>query len=251
MQKRDCNSKAVTYKKRVRKRRKNLKRGLWWCALTTVITAMLIVGGVFIIGLFNPSVYDNGFVPSPFGSNISKKVKKAKELQLPDWIDVQLIHKHTTARTGFYLNDIKNIVIHYVGNPDTTAQNNRNYFDKVDTTVSSHFVVGLEGEVIQCVPLYERSAASNYRNKDTISIEVCHPDETGKFNNETYKTLVNLTAYLCNNFSLDENDVIRHYDITEKICPKYYVENQDDWELFKKDVEEKINEYKEQNRSFF
>ncbi len=141
------------------------------------------------------------------------------------------------------LKDIKNIVIHYVGNPNTTAQNNRDYFNKLDTSVSSHFVVGLEGEIIQCVPLYERSAASNERNKDTISIEVCHPDETGKFNESTYESVTKLTAWLCNEFSLDETDIIRHYDITGKICPKYYVENEDEWENLKNNVKEKLDEY--------
>ena len=103
--------------------------------------------------------------------------------------------------------------------------------------------MGLDGEIIQCVPLYEKSAASNHRNKDTISIEVCHPDDTGKFNEETYNSVIKLTAFLCENFSLDEDDVIRHYDITEKICPKYYVENEDKWEELKQNVKENLENY--------
>ena len=45
-----------------------------------------------------------------------------------------------------------------------------------------------------------------------------------------------LTAWLCEKFSLTEEDVIRHYDITGKICPKYFVENEDAWKQFKSDV---------------
>ena len=76
------------------------------------------------------------------------------------------------------------IVIHYVGNPGTTAKANRNYFESLssgetETYASSHFIVGLEGEVIQCIPLTEIAYASNIRNEDTVAIEVCHPDETG------------------------------------------------------------------------
>ena len=169
---------AVMERRRLRRRRIAIRRFI--ICLLTVLFAGIVVGlSVFIYGLFNPKVYDDGFVPSPFGTNISKRVTKAKELVLPDWVDVQLIHKHNTARSGIQLTDIKNIVIHYVGNPNTTAQNNRDYFDKADTTVSSHFVVGLEGEVIQCVPLWEKSAASNERNKDTISIEVYLPVSSG------------------------------------------------------------------------
>ena len=55
----------------------------------------------------------------------------------------------------------------------------------------------LEGEVLQCIPLTEISYASNTRNSDTVAIEVCHPDETGKFSAVTYDRVVELTAWLC------------------------------------------------------
>ena len=163
-------------------------------------------------------------------------VERLEKAKVPDWVDKQLIHKHNVARSGKKLVDVKNIVVHYVGNPGTSAQNNRDYFDKDSTEVSSHFVIGLEGEIIQCLPLYERSAASNHRNKDTISIEVCHPDESGKFSDDTYASLVRLTAWLLDVTQLEADDVIRHYDITGKLCPLYYVEHEDAWKTFIKDV---------------
>lgn len=229
--------------RRKKRRQKILIKRILAGLITVILTLSIILGGIFIYSLFFPEQFDSGFIPAPFGKNVSEKVEKAESTVLPDWVDVQLIDFHTTARTGIKLTDIKNIVIHYVGNPNTSAQNNRNYFNKSDTTVSSHFVVGLEGEVIQCIPLYEKSAASNQRNKDTISIEVCHPDSTGEFSSITYDSLIKLTAFLCNEFSLDESDVIRHYDITEKICPKYYVENEDAWEQMKRDIKESLDEY--------
>lgn len=196
-----------------------------------------------LIGTLLITVYLNFFVIS------NNKVQKAKETEIPEWVDKQIIHKHSTARTGILLDDIKNIVIHYVGNPNTSAKNNRDYFNKPSTGVSSHFIVGLSGEVIQCVPIYERSAASNDRNKDTLSIETCHPDESGKFNQATYNSLVKLTAYLCYQFDLKQDDVIRHYDVTGKICPKYYVENEDEWENFKKDVGKAIDDYRKAEKN--
>jgi N-acetylmuramoyl-L-alanine amidase len=196
-----------------------------------------------LIGTLLITVYLNFFVIS------NNKVQKAKETEIPEWVDKQIIHKHSTARTGILLDDIKNIVIHYVGNPNTSAKNNRDYFNKPSTGVSSHFIVGLSGEVIQCVPIYERSAASNDRNKDTLSIETCHPDESGKFNQATYNSLVKLTAYLCYQFDLKQNDVIRHYDVTGKNCPKYYVENEDEWENFKKDVGKAIDDYRKAEKN--
>ena len=137
---------------------------------------------------------------------------------------------------------IDGIVIHYVGNPGTTAEANRNYFESLSSGdggvyASSHFIVGLEGEVIQCIPLTEIAYASNIRNEDTVAIEVCHPDETGAFSPAAYQQVVELTAWLCRTFDLDpDTDVIRHYDVTEKLCPLYYVEHPEAWDAFRADV---------------
>ena len=165
-------------------------------------------------------------------------IKPAYERQgVPSYVDVQLIKKDGHARTGEALTDVKYIVIHYVGNPGTSAQNNRNYFNNKETKVSAHFVVGLEGEIILCVPITEKAQASNERNADSISVEVCHEDESGKFNEATYASLVKLTAWLCERFDLDVGtSVIRHYDVTGKLCPLYYVEHEDEWLRFKDEV---------------
>ena len=96
--------------------------------------------------------------------------------------------------------------------------------------------------IVQCVPSTEIAYASNSRNDDTLSIECCHVDETGEFTDATYLSLVRLTGWLCYRFNLTEEDVIRHYDVTGKICPKYYVENPKQWEKFKKDVKAQIKE---------
>ena len=154
----------------------------------------------------------------------------------PEWIDVQYIDEGNPSRVGEQLDGINDIVIHYVGNPGTTAQQNRDFYNHMDSNVCSHFVVGIDGEVIQCLPLYEKSEASNDRNHDTISIEVCHPDEEGKFTDESYSSLIKLVDWLMDEFNLDTNHVIRHYDVTGKECPRYYVRNEDAWEQFKRDL---------------
>lgn len=101
---------------------------------------------------------------------------------------------------------------------------------------------------MQCVPLTEIAYCSNTANDYTVSIEVCHPDDTGKFNDATMESLEKLVAWLCETFSLDPDaDVIRHYDVTGKICPKYYVENEDAWLAFREDVSARIEEDKTAN----
>ncbi len=163
-------------------------------------------------------------------------LSKLENMERPEWIDVQIIDVDGASRSGEKLDSVKDIVIHYVGNPGSTAQQNHDFYAGDQSNVSSHFVVGLDGEVIQCIPLDEMSAASNWRNNDTISIEVCHADKSGKFNKKTYKSLVKLTAWLEMVCGLNEDHVIRHYDITGKECPRYYVKHEDAWKKFKKDV---------------
>lgn len=173
---------------------------------------------------------------------------------VPEYVVQDLLPVNEWSRPGTALEKIDAVVIHYVGNPGTTAQANRNYFASLSsgeegTYASSHFIVGLEGEVLQCIPLMEISYASNTRNSDTVAIEVCHPDETGKFSPVTYDRLVELTAWLCREFRLDpERDVIRHYDVTGKICPKYFVEEPAAWDQFRMDVDQAMAALEESDR---
>ena len=166
----------------------------------------------------------------------------AEDLPVPEYVDKDYLTVNPWSRPGEPLRKIKGVVIHYVGNPGTSAEANRNYFESLsdgnlETYASSHFIIGLEGEVVQCVPLTEIAYASNTRNDDTVSVEVCHPDETGVFSRPSYNRCVELTAWLCHEFRLNpERDVIRHYDVTGKLCPLYYVENPEAWEAFLEDI---------------
>ena len=161
-------------------------------------------------------------------------------------LDVELLTINEYSRPAMALEQVNGIVIHYTANPGTTAIQNRSYFENLaethETKASSHFVIGLEGEIVQCIPCNEIAYASNDRNFDTISIECCIEDETGKFNGNTYDSLVKLTTWLMGRYELSSEDVIRHYDVTGKNCPKYYVEHEDAWDEFKEDLLNYIEE---------
>lgn len=115
-------------------------------------------------------------------------------------VEQMLLTPNEYSRPQIPLKKVNSVVVHYTANPGTSAEANRNYFENLrinkTTSASSHFVIGLEGEIVQCIPLDEISYASNDRNIDTISIECCHPDETGKFNDKTYESLVALLSWL-------------------------------------------------------
>ncbi|WP_077610990.1 peptidoglycan recognition protein family protein [Clostridium sp. Marseille-P2415] len=118
----------------------------------------------------------------------------------------------------------------------------------VDVQVLSMTSLGAEGlqgaEVIQLIPEDEISWCTNSANSYTISIEACHPKADGKFTDETYKSYVELCVDLCKRWGLDpeHGGLIRHYDVTKKVCPKWFVDHADAWDQFKKEVAIKIKQ---------
>ncbi len=153
------------------------------------------------------------------------------------------------SRPGYALYRVDNIFVHYTANPGTSAAQNRSYFENLATTketsASAHFIIGYEGEIIQCLPLEEIGYAVKTRNQDSLSIECCYLQEDGKFTENTYKSLVILCAWLLNEYNLTPDDILRHYDEGGKKCPLYYVEHEDAWEQFKKDVRQEIIDSKD------
>lgn len=194
--------------------------------------------------LANASILTVRLVRSRAGGSggLLSRPPEAEGVVVPEYVTESLLPPNRYSRPGHELTEINGVVIHYVGNPATSAEANRNYFASLatgteNTYASSHFIVGLEGEVIQCIPLTEIAYASRDRNGDTVSIEVCHPDAEGEFSAVTYDRVVELTAWLCAEFDLKaETDVLRHYDVTEKQCPLYYVEHPEAWDAFLSDA---------------
>ena len=155
-------------------------------------------------------------------------------------IQQKLLTVNQYSRPGTKLKQVKNIVVHWVGNANSTAIANRNYFESLKerkSFASSHYIIGLQGEIIRCVPENEIAYHANNANSYSIGIDVCHPDWQGKFSETTYKSLISLLADLCKRYNLEPTKaIIRHYDVTKKLCPKYYVENNGAWLQVKQDV---------------
>lgn len=138
----------------------------------------------------------------------------------------------------------KNITWHWIGNAGTNATANRNWMNSEDNAsnnqVSCTFIVGLYGECLQLLDEM-RKPYTNYGvyNNGSITVEVCHPDWTGEFTKETYRTMVELGAYICKKYNFDPlnpKEFMRHYDHTGKECPRWFVVHPEAWEQFKRDV---------------
>ncbi|MBO6014977.1 MAG: N-acetylmuramoyl-L-alanine amidase [Lachnospiraceae bacterium] len=208
--------------------------------------SVLALGCVLLILPFRLEGCGSGYFANKHGVADETAMKRLlgmwqkKKVYEPPEYQEELLTYNEYSRVGEILPQVKNIFVHYTANPGTTAMQNRNYFENLKTShttsASAHFIIGIDGEIVQCIPLTEVAYAVAGRNYDSVSIECCHPGEDGKFSDATYQSLVHLTAWLISAYDLDVKDVLRHYDENGKLCPKYYVEHEDAWEQFHADV---------------
>lgn len=174
--------------------------------------------------------------------------KEAKGIKTPDIVE-DFLEVNDFSRPGTELPVVNSIFVHYTANPGTSARQNRSYFANLAETqersASAHFIIGYEGEIVQCIPLDEQAYAVVTRNEDSISIECCYLEADGQFTQETYDSLVQLLAWLEQKYHLGSDDILRHYDCGGKKCPIFYVEHEDAWEKLLSDVDTYIAEHGE------
>ena len=65
------------------------------------------------------------------------------EIKIPDWIVQDILPVNEYSRPGIALSEVNGVVVHYTGNPGTTAEQNRSYYKNLaetkETYASSHF----------------------------------------------------------------------------------------------------------------
>ena len=136
--------KKKTYKKKTIKKKKVLNK--MKAGLIVLIFLTVLIGGIKI---FNP-----GFLSWKY-FELKNDVIDASQSEL----DVQLLTVNPYSRPGIETGKINGIVVHYTANPGASAQANRDYFENLkdtkQTKTSSNFIVGLDGEIIQCIPTWE------------------------------------------------------------------------------------------------
>lgn len=168
-----------------------------------------------------------------------------------------LLSTNEYSRPGKRLSGVNGIVIHYVGNAMTSAKANRDYFESLKTQkngaryASAHYIVGLTGEIIRCIPETEiayHAGASSYvagiqdklgscPNSWTLGIEMCHINSRGDYRKETWESAVMLTGQLLRKYKLTSSRLFRHYDVTGKDCPRAMVKSELLWKKFKDECE--------------
>lgn len=140
---------------------------------------------------------------------------------------------------------IKYIVVHYVG-ATGGAKDNCKYFEWTYRGASAHYFVGHQGEIWQCVldedVAWHSGTTGTYyhpycRNSNAIGVEMCcrvkSDGTTWYFEQDTVDATVELVKYLMEKYNIPVENVVRHYDVTHKSCPRPYVINTSAWNAFK------------------
>lgn len=151
---------------------------------------------------------------------------------------------NTTALSG---RKIKYIVIHYtagVTSKSGSAANTASWFAQERAKASADFIVD-DTNIVQFNPdienrycwhcggnSYGNKGGSLYgvaKNANSIGIEICSTNSTGKVTNANDKywsytdavlnNAVELVKYLMQKYDIDADHVIRHYDVNGKPCP--------------------------------
>lgn len=148
---------------------------------------------------------------------------------------------------------IKFIILHYVG-AVSTAKNNAEYFYDKYRGASAHYFVD-DKEIWQVVEDNDAAwaiGANKYytdaRNSNSISVEMCcYYMKNGNINvaKEVEEKAVELVKMLMKKYNIDVDHVIRHYDATRKNCPAPFVSDQERWDNFKKKLQEQSTEKEE------
>ncbi len=232
-------------KRRAKRRamiRRKRKRQTYLARFLVFMIAILTLGGIFVAArhVVRVRTGDMTVLQTPVDTTIREILIPKKRVYICPEVIPALIRPNEYSRPGEELAQIKNIFVHYTANPGTSALQNRDYFDGLSeshiTSASAHFIIGTEGEILQCLPMDEIAYAVKGRNYDSVSIECCYIDENGEFTEATRQSLVELCAYLIGKYDLTEYDLMRHYDEGGKLCPKYYVEHADEWKRLVNDV---------------
>lgn len=144
-------------------------------------------------------------------------------------------------------NSIKYIVMHYTANDGDTDEGNAHYFQGAGRRASAHYFVD-EDSVTQSVRDNDaawhcggdlESAHHPLRgicmNRNSLGVEMCSDKVNGKYviTAQTVDRTVELVRWLMDKYGIDVDHVVRHYDVTGKLCPEPWVRDESLWRKFK------------------
>lgn len=193
-------------------------------------------------------------------------------------IERDLLTVNEWSRPGRKLVEVLGIIFHWVGNPETSAQMNRDYFESRKNGKlgygSAHAVIDMDGGVVQTIPddevayhvgsaqldpmsgrvytdwararfgRFAKFPEANSPNNCTIGIEMCHIDWAGHFTSETIKTATDLAVTYCAAYKLDPfTQIGTHFGtVGWKKCPRLWSNQPELLKDFRVEVKRRMEE---------
>lgn len=194
----------------------------------------------------NPLGYDEEhkcLIPLPTPDGVV--TQQVFRLDKTPTITKKYLTKNKYSRPGTKRSKTTKIAWHYTGGAKVPAINTWRYFEGLKEGVkvngryvyaSSQYIVGLNGEIYQLMPDTEIAYTTNQANAYSIGIECSHINNDGEYTEIEYRSMVWLGVVLAKKYGLNpKTDFIRHYDVTEKWCPMWFVKHPSAWKQFKQD----------------
>lgn len=192
-------------------------------------------------------------------------------------IKERLLKINKFSRPGWKMKEVKGFVYHWIGNTMTTNKQLLSYFQSLGNQktgkenpryASSHLGLDLKGNVIRLIPdnevafhagawnftdlakkdlgeYYTSNKPGHTPNYCLIGCEMSHMNYGKCFTWDQIRSAIKLGASYCLKYNLDPiTQVYRHYDITGKECPGYFVDNPKEWIEFKELIKREMEKWK-------
>lgn len=175
-------------------------------------------------------------------------------------INTKLAHT-TNYKQGRSGKSIVYIVVHYTANDGDVAVGNCNYFAAPGRKASAHYFVD-ESSIWQSVmdtdtawhcggDLQGKGGHSFHgicTNSNSIGVEMCSRIVNGRcvISERTQINAAQLVRQLMKTYGIPLPCVIRHYDVTGKLCPRPFAEDVNQWIRFKQNLEKIQDEGEEE-----
>ena len=230
--------------RREARRKKRRRQVMIVRCVSAAVFALILAGAVFGIWKASSLLWDRQQKEDAVEVMRQETEPPVENRSAKPEIQENFLTPNEYSRPGESLPEVTELFVHYTANAGTSAAQNRSYFENLgvtgETSASAHFVIGYEGEIVQCLPLDEIGYAVKEHNYNSLSFECCYLKESGEFEEATYQSLIRLLGWLLKEYDLSISDIRRHYDAGGKKCPLYYVEHEDAWEQLKKDLADYI-----------
>ncbi len=153
------------------------------------------------------------------------------------------------------ISSLKYIVLHDSGKDGDSDESNAAYYKEHISKARAHYFVDDDSISISVPDDYivwsvggvkyedaDQAGGGKWHgictNANSISIELCDTVKNGKcdFTEETVNNTVRLVKKLMERYRIPPENVIRHFDVTGKICPKPFVDSEKQWKVFKEKI---------------